>query len=363
MVHLSDVVDLDQLAAHIAAGYVNEQWSPDGRLRILNYSHACQYAGAWDATTRACRGLVVDRAGTVWARPFPKFHNVGEHGPGSHCGPLPVGASFEVFEKLDGSLAVIFRGPDGEVRITTRGSFVSDQALHAQQVWADRYADVDVPPGVTWLAEIIYPENRVVVSYGATDDLFLLAVIDNETGCDLPMPGNWPGPVVQRYDHDGDLERLVELAGDDSDIEDGEGWVIRYTTEGGPSLRAKVKLSRYLAAHRMLCGLSTTSVWEMLARGDDPLEYLTDVPDEFYRWADRTCDELVLAYQAVEDAARARFAELAPLYGDRKAFAQAVQADPYRALLFKLLDEKDIAPTVWRMVKPPWRPAFIDNDN
>ena len=37
-------------------------------------------------------------------------------------------------------------------------------------------------PGKTYLFEIIYPENRIVVDYGDYKGLVLIDVIDNETG-------------------------------------------------------------------------------------------------------------------------------------------------------------------------------------
>ncbi len=74
----------------------------------------------------------------------------------------------ECYEKVDGSLIIIFH--DGRRwRAATKGSFVSSQAAWAQDVLDNlgivEEAALDV--GDTYLAEAVYPENRIVVAYRA----------------------------------------------------------------------------------------------------------------------------------------------------------------------------------------------------
>lgn len=42
-------------------------------LTVYNYTNSCQYTRAWTPVTTAARGLVVDDAGNVIARPWAKF--------------------------------------------------------------------------------------------------------------------------------------------------------------------------------------------------------------------------------------------------------------------------------------------------
>src|SRR5262245_40537095 len=108
-------------------GLVIQQEHPAGGLVVLNYTRECQYAAAWDEVTTACRGLMIDtRAWQVAAWPMPKFFNVNER-PETQLEALPR-EGFHVFEKLDGSLAVLFRDADGPA-IASRGSFTSEQAV------------------------------------------------------------------------------------------------------------------------------------------------------------------------------------------------------------------------------------------
>ena len=53
-------------------------------------------------------------------------------------------APVEVTDKMDGSLGILYRRPDGVCAIATRGSFASDQALEANKIWSESYSYLDV---------------------------------------------------------------------------------------------------------------------------------------------------------------------------------------------------------------------------
>jgi len=107
--------------------YVSVVKHPEFDLWILNYTAACQYDRAWDPITLTTRGLILNKQGYIVARPFSKFFNLGEQ-PETQLERLP-NLPFSVFEKVDGSLGILYRGPDSKLRIATRGSFTSTQAL------------------------------------------------------------------------------------------------------------------------------------------------------------------------------------------------------------------------------------------
>ena len=64
----------------------------------------------------------------------------------------------------------------------TRGSFCSDQALRAEQIFNKDYMDEDVNMECTYCFEVIYPQNKIVVDYGAVEDIFLISIIHTKTG-------------------------------------------------------------------------------------------------------------------------------------------------------------------------------------
>ena len=102
-------------------GLVYKQVHPTLPLTIWNYNEKVQYEGKWDEITIQTRGLVTDNEGNVVARPFKKFFNIEEnkHTPTEE---------FDVFEKMDGSLGILFNY-NGEWVMSTRGSFTSEQSV------------------------------------------------------------------------------------------------------------------------------------------------------------------------------------------------------------------------------------------
>ena len=212
MVVLAEILDADRLDTAVADGLVACKRHPSEPLRLYDYTPRAQYERVWTAETMACRGLIVDDDDRVVARPFAKFFNADEHE--ALLGPLPWHEPFEVFDKLDGSLGILYVEPSsGLVTVATRGSFASDQALRATSLVRSRYGSLSsLPADQTWLAEIIYPQNRIVVDYRGADDVYFLAAIDHATGLDCAVPAVWPGPVVAR--HAGFRDGVVDDVGD-----------------------------------------------------------------------------------------------------------------------------------------------------
>ena len=345
---LADLLDPTHLAEMVAERYIRVQRHPTLPLRIYNYTEKAQYGRVWNTETLTCRGLIVDDAERIVARPLRKFFNLSEYAA-TFLPPLP-NEPFSVFEKVDGSLGIRYPTPDGPA-IATRGSFTSDQALWATHHYRQHYGGIALLAGVTYLFEIVAPQFRVVVDYRDREALVLLAVIDNATGQDLPLPTAWPGPVVEHFDGLTDLAQVVALQRDNA-----EGFVIRYAS----GLRVKVKHEEYLRLHRILLGLSNVAVWEQLAAGGELDSYLGSVPDEWYAWLQATVAELRERYAEVEAEVLEEFARVRAEVGlaDRKAFALAVQQSRYRQLLFLLLDGRDYRSQLWRLLKPAYVAPF-----
>jgi RNA ligase len=320
-------------------GYVCVQKHPAAPLFIYNYTPRAQYERVWNEVTLQCRGLILDATGAVVARPFRKFFNLEE------VKDLPA-EPFEVYEKLDGSLGILY-WLDDEAYIATRGSFASDQSRRANQVLQARYRHVlpRLDRAHTYLFEIIYPENRIVVNYGGREDLVLLAVVDTATGAELPLPAVG-FPVVERYDGLTDLATIREKAADNK-----EGFVIKFA--GG--YRVKVKFAEYVRLHHILTRVSSKHIWEYL-RTERPMDELIEqVPDEFYQWVRSTESRLKAQYETLEREARAQYDGLRRQLGDdfsRKDFAALATRCPHPPLLFALLDGKDLRDRIWKMIEP-----------
>ncbi len=133
--------------------YINCRKHPELDFLIWNYNNSCQFDRAWDKYTKMARGLITDLEGSVIAKPFSKFFNLGEQEETMEKN-LPNEIP-EVTEKVDGSLGVQYT--DGkEIYISTRGSFESDQAKWATEWIQKRFTVEDFKSGYTYLFEIIY---------------------------------------------------------------------------------------------------------------------------------------------------------------------------------------------------------------
>lgn len=321
-------------------GFVVRQNHPEADLFIYNYSPKAQYDRIWNEVTLNCRGLILDANMNVVARPFPKFFNLGEQ-ENQH---IPNEA-FEVYEKMDGSLGILY-WHNNQPFIATRGSFTSDQSVKANNILNTKYSHVlhQLNPDKTYLFEIIYPENRIVVDYGSTEDLVLLSIVDKTTGKEEPLE-EIGFPVVKRYHGINDIHQLQALEENNK-----EGFVIRFAS----GLRYKVKFKEYVRIHRIITQVSNISIWEYLRAGSTLDELLDRVPDEFYNWVRRTNNDLLAAHKAIEDKALSEFKDL----GDRKENALYYQQCTYPNILFSILDERDYADAIWKMLRPKYSRPF-----
>lgn len=199
---ISVSLDIEAIKEEIAAGYISEQQHPSSLLRILNYTQRTQYEWRWNKETMQCRGLIVDENWNVVKRPFPKFFSLEQLG-----GKFPS-ESFDVYDKLDGSLGILYH-INHVPMIATRGSFVSDQAIRATKIYQEKYGGIKVDNDKTYLFEIIYPENRIVVDYGDQEDLILLSVIETATGKEATKLPEIGFPVAKQYHGINDFGFLV----------------------------------------------------------------------------------------------------------------------------------------------------------
>lgn len=332
--------NIELLQEMVREGYIQVQKHPECDLFIYNYTSKAQYDRVWNEVTLACRGLILDADRHVVARPFPKFFNLGEQE-----GQVLPDEPFEVYEKMDGSLGVLYWA-NGQPYMATRGSFASEQALRANTMLRTKYASAlaRLSPDKTYLFEIIYPENRIVVDYGNVEELVLLAIIDNATGTDLPLE-DLGFPLVKLYDGIRDLQALKAL-----EEKNREGFVIKYKS----GLRYKVKFEEYLRIHRIITRVSNVSIWEYLRAGMSFDEILDRVPDEFYQWVKTTKDELENQYRTIEAEAKAEFMVLQT----RKETALYFMACKHPTVLFQMLDGRSHADAIWKQLRPSFSKPF-----
>jgi len=392
---------LETLEKYHKDGLLHKQTHPTLDLTIWNYSPRVQYEKLWDDVTIQCRGLVTNSKGDIVARPFKKFFNYEEHKPED----LP-NEFFEVYEKMDGSLGILFyyeyelsderryniwfnnnyetgmekffdpkNLPDfdnpyyeptpktkGEWIMATRGSFTSSQALKGKEL-LDRYNYERLHKGYTYLFEIIYKENRIVCEYDY-EDIVLLGMIETKSGNEVDihnsnedirfqnMISNIGFRVVMLYKTWGEGYDLLK----EEISKDREGYVVRFKN----GFRMKIKGEEYKRLHRILTNVSNRDIWEYLRVGKPLDEILDKVPDEFYDWVKSEESKFLEMYRITDTMCQLTFMNIIKPEMTRKESALKIKEQKLdlQALLFRMLDNKDYSDLIWKNLYPKYSKPF-----
>lgn len=282
MHHPTARVSFDELVHHlhdrVSRRLVYTTRAPDDdKLVLYCYTRAAVFDQTWDPFVEIARGLVLHHGERrVLARPFPKFFNYGERSTALPDEP------FEVFEKIDGSLGIVFH--DGRRwRVVTKGSWVAEQSAWAERWLAGREIRA-LTEGVTYLFEIVYPENRIVVRHGF-EGLVLLSAYD-AAGFELPrraleaVADALGTRTCARHEYPSVAAILDAVATFGADR---EGFVVRFAS----GHRVKIKGAEYLRLHRLLSRVTPLALWESWAAGDPLTAIRRDIPEEFWDDFDR----------------------------------------------------------------------------
>ena len=312
------------LEARVTSGTVT--CNRRGPLALYHYSSRCVYDVLWDDISLLARGLILDvDRGELVATPFPKFFNYGERDA-----KLPD-EPFHAFEKLDGSLGIVFFH-DGRWQVTTKGAFGAGQAR-----WAEaRLEQCDLrllDPRATYLFEIVYRDNRIVVHYDY-EDLVLLGAYDgdgfeHDAASIATLAAQLGTRAARRYEyaHVDDIIRAAEAL-DQND----EGFVIRFA--GGH--RIKLKGSAYRRVHALVSRVTPLGLYDALYAGDDLDLLRREVPEEYWTDFDNIRALLAAAVQALVDATEAEARRLTGL-SDKEVgllLQRGELAEPARPYLF-----------------------------
>jgi RNA ligase len=352
MVHVSAIFSIEDLQKDIEAGWVRSQTNEDNTLSIYNYTEAAQYKRMWNDVTLNCRGLILDNYMNIVARPWKKFFNYGER-PLLFSTDTPV----EVTDKKDGSLGILYQHPmTGDWKIATRGSFLSDQAIHATKVYENRYDHIAIPnDGLTVLFEIVYPENRIVLNYGEMDDLILLGSVQNKYGwyygpSETAGMINWTGPVTEVFEYRTTNDAFADYRSN------AEGLVIRAGSE-----MVKLKQADYVALHKLVTGLNERAVWERLKDGESRDSICSSLPDEFHGFVDTVTNGLEAEFNRIYYSSHENYCNILNLMPGRssmpanewrKKFASYAVKMPDYDLIFNYLDKRPVHESIWKMIRP-----------
>ena len=285
---LAEMLDTDLLAREVADGYISCSVHPDDpSLKVLCYGKVTQITGHWNEATKQCRGLIIRSElddfsdAEVVARPWRKFFTLqqvqsgwalGDEEEGttieSDIAALDFEARAEVTDKIDGSMLVLYRHPDGLPAYSTKASFESEQAAHYTQLMRRHPVTCEAAenlltqrPGETWISEGVGPSNQIVLAY-PEDKIVLLGGVDHATGTYLSakaVRGIWGdnGLEVAAVMPAHNLGEAVGIA----DREGKEGVVVRIISDDvEKQMQIKIKQQDYLVLHRLVTGFGEKAV-------------------------------------------------------------------------------------------------------
>jgi len=330
---------LARIQEFAAEGYINIQHHPTLPLILYNYSKFALFYHKGDPIIELCRGLICDEEGNIIARPFTKFYNYEEIDDKSIIPNRP----FTIWEKMDGSLGIMY-WYDGKPHIATRGSFSSDQAIHAEKVLYERYGEYfhRFNPNYTYLFEIIYPEDIHIVNYDKMDDIVLLAIINTETEeeytpesmCDIFLT-----PTC--YEGITDYLQIRDLIPGSNK----EGFVIKFDN----NFRLKLKYAEYFELHSILYGLSEKNILEHIVNGT--LQEIYDKLSKFEEEQKIYLNETVQKFQNIYNRI---LTEAKTLYRDdfetQKEAAAYFTQQKYQGILFTMYNGKDYSQAIWKYI-------------
>lgn len=271
---MARIENVSELLYEIEQGNIGIQKHPTEDLYLLYYTDKCSFGHHWTDLTMMCRGLITDLDWNIIQRPFKKFFNYEELQDKS---VIPDSDNFVAYEKIDGSLGILYWIGD-KPYITTKGSWTSEQGKHAteliQKNWYYRYWLENVDRSKTYLFEIVYPEDKHIVDYGDLDTLFLIGIIDTETGKDIPLLSTTGFDRVKEYKTG--LNDWKKLRQHFSGV-NREGFVVLWPDSG---FRLKLKYESYLKAFYLRYKLTPKYILSVLMNGEVDTLQLDDLPQD-----------------------------------------------------------------------------------
>jgi RNA ligase len=251
----------------------------EGPYTLYDYTERCQQEKLWDEYTMAARGLILNDKDEIVCRPFRKFFNHSELSPKIRASLPPINEAV-VMDKMDGSLGCVWHDRvNNRWRCSTRGSFNSEQAL-----WANKFMDhygwdynLNLNPRNTYLFEIIYPENKIVVDYKGANCMAYLATIHNESGYSSIIPDMPHGEygIIHTKQH---KKSYLDIQQDLVSLVNHEGYVIWWPVQ---DIRVKMKAVEYLRLHKIRNSITPLGVYEMFISEEEYQHYADQIPDEF----------------------------------------------------------------------------------
>lgn len=304
IIPLDTIMDRELLNKMVEEGYVSRSFhKDDDTMQILAYGPKTQYEGKWNNVTKQARGLIIQTSkddysdAIILQRPWKKFFTLQQLDSGWHLGDeenegsgdinvatLDFNAPAEVTDKRDGSLAILYNSPNGDIALSTKGSFHSDQAQmytkflkENDKMYETAIKMMKDNPNTTFLYELVGPNNQIVLRYNKTDISFLGAV-DKETGKSYSTSDfkDWENAGLDVTDKmpANNLAEALALP----NREGKEGMVVRMLSDDpNKQHQIKIKQDDYLKLHRIATHMSVSGMRDNIKNSNLNFNQVMDI--------------------------------------------------------------------------------------
>jgi hypothetical protein len=342
--------DLEALGVYFA--HIKEK-----NVYILNYDQMESNKHKTNDLVRDCRSLIVRQTESGWilmARSFRRFFNYGEHVEESKWVEDHIGEC-TVTEKKDGSLITVTHF-DNEWHIFTRGSNADTNPFRGMQITQSTDSKElketfgskvrkfihwnRMNPEYTYVFELCVPGSHIT-QYD-TECISLLTVIDKKTNTERPpertnllaLENKWDRPEQYTFATMSDLWKKLK-----STRCDFEGYVVQHG-----DTRVKIKKDDYKRFHLLgSTQLNDKGLVRVCLMGEID-EFLTiqclgKYRDSVQEWnivTQKAMSALATTWDRTKDIP------------DQKAFALAIQKDPWKPILFLIRGKKLGYPILFR---------------
>ena len=327
-------VDLNKYFELMHQGLVYIKKHPKFPLYLLNYTPRTQYRQKWCKELVHARGLVVGEDGKILARPLPKFFN---HYEINDLEKLQD-EEYEVFEKIDGSLVIMFHY-ENDLIFCTRGSFISEQAAKAQEIFRAKYKHITINKECTYCFEVIYPENKIVVNYEDLEDLFLISITHTSSGKGINIDATG-FKTVNKVD-----KASIHAFMTGFEEANMEGYVVKYTKGLTNSLRVKYKFNTYVEKHKGK-SLSETEIKQSMKNMESI--NLDNIPDECYEAVKKIKTQMEEQFQHQKSKIENQYLKITSQNSSPRDVIEAIKQCEHSSILFAIHRKKPYNMLVWK---------------
>lgn len=302
----------------------------------------------WTTLLSMCRGLVIeDETNKIIAKGFSKFFNASEHGF-EHIQNRMKRLKYNIYEKLDGSLIVLFNY-NGEWVNSTNGSFDSEQSILSKKLLTDEMLNT-LDKDYIYLLEYISPLNKIVINYEA-EELILLAILNRKNNfSEISLDSELNKSCFKKVEKVKIKENLLSNLQSITflNVPNKEGFVIVF--EDG--FRVKLKFEEYVRLHKIKTELSDKSILLFLSEGSSVIEKLKDIPDELHTWIYETELKFKKWYSRYYNYSKLVYEKFSNIE-DQKEFSKKVSCKLHSNLIFNIRNNKSERNNnlIWKLVE------------